>query len=186
MVNNNTTSQISSAAVPQQSLANQGISMPVNANMAVSAPAGNTTDYMDAARQITLRDIAIIDNFMKAGIINSVQGQHLMNYVLNKAQEFIVKQQQAGAAQPSVNTIVSGIEAFVKENPDFFNQNGRGQVLEYLKSSNTVVDKDEISRISQMIEALEQSAINGYLQKQAHAKSQNENGRMFQRIEYHQ
>ena len=69
---------------------------------------------------------------------------------------------------------VSGIEDFLRENPDFFKQNGRNQVLDYLKNSNAIVDKHEILRISQLIEALEQSAVNGYLQNQAHAKSLND------------
>ena len=173
-MNNNTSNQISSAAVPQQSAINSVYPGSVNIATNARGSAGNTTDYMDAARQITIRDIGIIDNFMKAGIINPVQGQHLMNYVLNKAQEYIVKQQQAASSAPSQKVIASGIEDFVKENPNFFNQNGRNQVLDYLKNSNTVVDKDEIAQISQMIEALEQSAIEGYLQKQAHAKSLND------------
>ncbi len=173
-MNNNMLNQISSAAVPQQPAMNSTYSGSANSQGIFGASAGNTTDYMDAARQVTIRDIGIIDNFMKAGIINPVQGQHLMNYVLNKAQEYVVKQQQAAAQNPSKSQIVSGVEDFVKENPDFFNQNGRTQVLDYLKNSNMVVDKDEIAKISQMIEALEKSAVEGYLQQQAHAKSLND------------
>ena len=173
-MNNNILNQVSSAAVPQQSAFGSAYSAQLMPGAASAAPSGSTTDYMTSARNTAIRDIGIIDNFIKAGLINPVQGQHLMNYVLSKAQEFIVKQQQMGAAQPSNGRTVSGIEDFVRENPNFFTQNGRNQVLDYLRNSNAIVDKDEISRISQLIESLEQSAINGYLQNQAHAKSLND------------
>ena len=173
-MNNNVLNQFSSAAVPQQSAINSQYSIPSAGGVQTFVTNGNTTDYMDAARNTALRDISIIDNFMKAGIINPVQGQHLLNYILNKAQEFIVKQRQIETFQAQKNMTVSGIEDFLRENPDFFKQNGRNQVLDYLKNSNAIVDKDEILRISQLIEALEQSAVNGYLQNQAHAKSLND------------
>lgn len=173
-MNNNILNQLSSSAVTQQPTVNSRYSAPVNALNANGVPVSNKPDYMDAARQVTIRDIGIIDNFMKAGIINPVQGQHLINYVLNKAQEYVVQQEKAGTQTKAQPLIVSGIEDFVKEKPDFFNQNGRNQVLEYLKNSNSIVDKDEIAKISEMIESLEKSAIEGYLQKQAHEKSLND------------
>lgn len=173
-MNNNILNQLSSSAVTQQPTVNLRYSAPVNALNANGVPVSNSPDYMDTARQVTIRDIGIIDNFMKAGIINPVQGQHLINYVLNKAQEYVVQQEKAGTQTKAQPLIVSGIEDFVKEKPDFFNQNGRNQVLEYLKNSNSIVDKDEIAKISEMIESLEKSAIEGYLQKQAHEKSLND------------
>ena len=111
---------------------------------------------------------------MQSGIINPVQGQHLMNYILNKAQQVIGRQMQTTPQTVPTGGIIPGIEAFLRENPDFFSQNGRKQVLEYLKRSNTIADKDEIMQIAQIVEALEQSAIDGYLQKQAHEKSIND------------
>lgn len=93
---------------------------------------------------------------------------------LIRQREVIVQQQQAGSFIPGQAAAVSGIDEFTRENPDFFKQNQRNQVLEYLRNSNAGVDKDEILRISQMIEALEQGAVQGYLQKQAHAKSLND------------
>ena len=178
MNQNDILNQISSAAVPQQQgeLANTsglpaGITPPESSSY---APMSGNTDIADTVRKTAMRDLTIIDNFMKSGIINPVQGQHLMNYILNKAQETIVQQTRAGAMPQNQFGITSGIDEFTNENPDFFKQNGRNQVLDYLKNSNTGVDKDEILRISQMIEALEQGAVNGYLQKQAHEKSLND------------
>ena len=178
MNQNDILNQVSSAAVSQQPVAAQyNAGIPSGTAMfetGVSAPIPAATDYADAVRKTALKDLAIIDNFMKSGIINPVQGQHLMNYVLNKAREVIVQQQQAGSFIPGQAAAVSGIDEFTRENPDFFKQNQRNQVLEYLRNSNAGVDKDEILRISQMIEALEQGAVQGYLQKQAHAKSLND------------
>lgn len=180
MNENDILKQVSSAAVPQQPAINGlGTEIPLNATVPAAtlvqaAPAVSTTDGTDAVRQTAMRDMTIIGNFMKAGIINPVQGQHLMNYVLNKAREVIAKQNETGALSSIQASAVTGIDDFINENPDFFQKNGRNQVLDYLKNSKSVVDKDEILRISQMVEALEQSAIDGYLQKQAHEKSLND------------
>lgn len=139
------------------------------------------TDEIDAIKNTAAKDIQILQNLMRSGIINPVQGQHLINYVLNKAYQTIVTKNKAaaplqnqGIPAQTPQMPVSGIADFEKENPDFFKQNGRGQVLEYLKNSNAVVDKDELLRISQMVEMLENSAVDGYLQKQAHSKSLND------------
>lgn len=180
MNENDIIKQVSSSAVPQQPAINGiGAEIPSNASVPVSAltqaaPAVSITDGTDAVIQTAMRDMTIIGNFMKAGIINPVQGQHLMNYVLNKAREVIAKQNETGVASSIQASAVTGIDDFITENPDFFQKNGRTQVLDYLKNSKSVVDKDEILRISQMVEALEQSAIEGYLQKQAHEKSLND------------
>lgn len=175
MMNTNTANQISSAAVPQQTAL---MNNPANGFMPAAGSAMSNTGIgtSDPIRQTLMRDINIVGSLMNSGILNPVQGQHLMNYILTKAQQVIGRQMQTTPQTVPVPTggIVPGIEAFLRENPDFFNQNGRKQVLEYLKNSNAVVDKDEIMRISQMVEALEQSAIDGYLQKQAHEKSIND------------
>ncbi len=173
MMNTNTLNQISSAAVPQQTgLMNNPASGFIPGAGAVVSNTG--TGSADSIRQTAMRDMNIIGSLMQSGILNPVQGQHLMNYILYKAQQIIAKQIQPMPQAVPAGGIVPGIEAFLKENPEFFNQNGRKQVLEYLKKSNAVVDKDEIQQISQMVEALEQGAIDGYLQKQAHEKSIND------------
>ena len=133
----------------------------------------STPDNSTNIRQIALRDIATLESLVKAGIINPTQGQHLTNYILNKAQEVLVNQPSKAAFQPQSGAM-SGIDEFVKEKPDFFKTDARAQVLDYLKNSNAGYDKDGIMQISQLIEALEQGAINGYLQQQAHEKTLND------------
>lgn len=183
MLNNNAANQISStAAVQQQGLMNNN-PMQGQISGAMSAMPNNTTGNPNAIRQALMRDMSIINSLMQSGVINSVQGQHLMNFIINKAQLESTRQPQTQTFTPlSQNPqttipqggIVYGIEAFLKENPDFFNKNGRSRVLEYLKKSNSVVDKDEIMQIAELVEALEQSAVDGYLQTQAHEKSIND------------
>ena len=129
----------------------------------------HTTDYFNNVKQTALRDISVIESLAKAGILNPTQGQHLANYILNKAQQVLANQPKPDKVQPT-----SGLNDFVKEKPDFFNKNGRAKVLDYLKNSNSNFDKDGIAQISQLIEAIEQSAIEGYLQEQAHLKSLND------------
>lgn len=134
----------------------------------------NTSDKSANVKQMALRDLSIVQNLTKAGILNPTQGQHLANYILNKATEVLVNQSKPKVTEQTPTNPLFGIEEFVKAQPDFFKQNARPQVLEYLKKSNTNFDKDGIMQISKLIEALEESAINGYLQKQAHEKSLND------------
>lgn len=56
-------------------------------------------------------------------------------------------------------------EEFAKKNPNFFNIGGRSEILNYLKSDNISVDKDELSKISKIVEAVEASAIERYCRK---------------------
>ena len=62
-------------------------------------------------------------------------------------------------------------EEFAKKNPNFFNIGRRSEILNYLKSDNISVDKDELSKISKIVEAVEASAIERYLQKVAHEQN---------------
>ncbi len=133
----------------------------------------DTPDKTADIKQIVMRDIATVESLMKAGIINPAQGQHLTNYILNKAQEVLVNQSSNAAATPQTG-VTSGIDEFVKEKPDFFKTNARAQVLDYLKNSDAGFDKDGIMQISQLVEALEQGAVMGYLQQLAHEKSLND------------
>ncbi len=57
--------------------------------------------------------------------------------------------------------------------PDFFNRDGRLDVFDYLKSSNVDYDEDEISKISSLMEKLENSAIDRYLKEKEHEKALN-------------
>ncbi|MBE7709029.1 MAG: hypothetical protein E7Z93_01130 [Cyanobacteria bacterium SIG32] len=114
-----------------------------------------------------------IDDLVSYDVLNSQQGRYCMSELAKDTIEKIIQEQILPTFR--VNS-PSAIEEFSKEKPDFFNSEGRKDVLNYLQNSNFIVDKDEMNRISQMVEKLEQCAIDRYLQQQAYEKNlSNEN-----------
>ena len=63
-------------------------------------------------------------------------------------------------------------DLFNQEKPDFFNKSGRTEVFNYIK--NLDVDKDEISKIAEMVEIIEKTAVENYLKQSAHDKTLND------------
>lgn len=135
-------------------------------------PAGQEQFGRDDVRRIAEKDLMTIQNLAQTGKIDSAQEQYLVNYVLNKAYNMVNNQNARNVQQDSVP--VNGIAEFEKERRDFFNLDGRNEVLEYLKNSNVNFDKDEVSLISQMIEKLENSAVDRYLKQIAREKTLND------------
>lgn len=123
-----------------------------------SDPAAAPTPDPEQVKQMAAGEIIKVQNLVRAGVINPLQGQNLMNNIVNKALNMVTIQQ-------GLNTPSEPIY------PEFFNQ--RNEVLEYLKKSN-VVDKDEISQITALVEQVEQNAINRYLRQQEHEKTLND------------
>lgn len=120
---------------------------------------------------IVSNDIRRIQKLVDDGVIDNTQGQYLVNYVINKAQEFI-NGQNTGEAQ--IQPKADPFAQFEAENAGFFKRDGRAEVLEYLKRIGFDGDKDEISMISQMIEKLENGAVDRYLKQTAHEKTLND------------
>lgn len=135
-------------------------------------PAGQEQFGRNDVRRIAEKDLMTIQNLAQTGKIDSAQEQYLVNYVLNKAYDMVNNQNARNVQQDSVP--VNGIAEFEKERSDFFNLDGRNEVLEYLKNSNVNFDKDEVSLISQMIEKLENSAVDRYLKQIAREKTLND------------
>lgn len=131
------------------------------------------------------QDFNKIQTLVKAGLINSVQGQNLKKEVLKKAFDKLVQTEKIKRAlSPALqqdlqtNKFVNqqsnknGVfEEFSKTNPDFFTSDGRKEVLNYLKSDDVIIGKDELSKISNIIRIVEKAAIDRYLQKIAHEKT---------------
>lgn len=128
---------------------------------------------------ILKQDFEKIQILIKSGLISSEQGQNLKKEVLKKAFDGLVQaekiKRKLTPALDYKTTInqnkIQGINEFSKSSPDFFSSDGRKEVLNYLKSSNANLGKDEINRISEIIRIVEKSAIEGYLQKVAHEKN---------------
>lgn len=130
------------------------------------------------------QDFNKIQTLVKAGLINSAQGQNLKKEVLKKAFDKLVQTEKIKRALSSAlpqdlqtNAAVNypadknGIfEEFSKNNPDFFTSEGRKEVLNYLKSDDVIIGKDELSKISNIIRIVEKAAIDRYLKNVAHEK----------------
>ena len=112
----------------------------------------------DKYKQMAVNDIKQIQDYVQNGVMTQEQGQNLMNYVTQKAFEKYTQCQNSQNVQPT---------------PEFFNKDGRLDVYEYLKNSNVDFDLDEISKISELVEKIENTAIQRYLEKQEHEKMLN-------------
>lgn len=124
------------------------------------------------AEKVLTEDAVKIQNLLNAGIINPQQGQYYLSQLAQKSFEIDRLKKDMNSQVNPINPM-QAFNEFEKENPDFFLPEGRMEVLEYLKNSKVLVDKDEISLISQMVEKLEKNAIERYLKQQAHDKALN-------------
>ena len=122
----------------------------------------NNYTNLDSAKQMAVNDIKIIQNLVQNGVMTQELGQNLMNYVTQKAFEKYTQSQNTPQVE-NHNIITS----------EFFNYDGRKDVLDYLKNSNVNFDDGEISKISSLVEKIENTAIDRYLRKKEHEKTLN-------------
>lgn len=170
MINNNLNNneQVNSSYAGVQNLQNNStFQNPLSATYGGQGQIGS-----DEVKRIAEQDLMTIQNLVESGKIDDAQGQYLVNYVLNKAYNMVNSQYPRNFRQDSAPA--DGISEFEKEKTDFFKLDGRNQVLEYLKNSNVNFDKDEVSLISQLIEKLENSAVDRYLKQIAREKTLND------------
>lgn len=126
--------------------------------------------FKKEAENLISQDLQKIETLMKFGLINSWQGQNLKNQVLKKAFDLVLQNEkikQNSAPEFKKDEVFSNFE---KDNPNFFMPEGRKEVLDYLKSDAVIIGKDDIKKISDMIEKIEKSAIERYLKKETHEK----------------
>ena len=111
-----------------------------------------------------------LQTVLNSGLINPQQGQNLLNNIIQEALKLNVQNLQEDLA--SETSVKEGpFTEFAKENPKFFDIEGRNEILKYLQSDNITVDKDELLKISKIVEAVENSAIERYLKKVAHEEN---------------
>ena len=120
-----------------------------------------------------------IVSFVNRGLISKDQGHTLLAQLAQKAQQInnykTAIQNSEGQnipPQAPISAEPNHMELFNQERPGFFDVNGRGDVLDYIKGFD--MDKDELLRISQLVENLENSAVDNYLKKSAYEKSLND------------
>ncbi len=145
----------------------------------ISSPVENQHNIMEdysvipQMERTLAEDAAKLQNLVQRGIIDATQGQVLMSKLAQKSFEINQLKQEMNSPVSDFNS-QKAFADFEKEKPDFFKPEGRLEVLNYLKNSNVIVDKDEINQISTMVEKLEQSAIARYLKQKAHEKVLND------------
>lgn len=129
------------------------------------------------------QDFIKIQKLIKEGLISSAQGQNLKKQVLKKAFDKLVQTekvkrsllaqnfQNINQSDQISNNKSDVFDEFSKNNPNFFDSNGRKEVLNYLKLGNVNLGRDELNNISNIIRTVEKAAIDKYLQKMAHEKT---------------
>lgn len=125
----------------------------------------NTQQFAENPIEQIVKDAVNIQNLVKQGTLNEHQGQYYMSRLAEQTFERL----NLGS-----NIYKDAFTEFDKLKPDFFKHEGRNDVLEYLKKSDVLVDKDEIDTISKMIEKIENCAVEKYLKQQAHDKALND------------
>ena len=154
-----------------------GISSP-----AVSPQVNPNLGYNDAYFQMEQKigaDVQNIKNLMSQGILSQQQGHYLLAQLCVQAQSInALKNAQIQSQMPVQNVpaqavpVQNPMDLFNQERPGFFETEGRGDVLDYIKGLD--MDKDEIVKIAQLVEGLENSAVDKYLKKSEYEKSLND------------
>lgn len=127
-----------------------------------------------------MQDIAThvqeVKGLVQQNLITQEQGQYLLTQLAGKLTQINNAYTQQQKLEPATNqplqTEQSQLEIFNSEYPKFFNPEGRGDILNYLKPLN--LDKDELVKIAQLVEGLEKSAVDRYLKKSEYEKSLND------------
>ncbi len=113
-----------------------------------------------------------LQQLLNTGISEGQQGQNLLNQIIKAALDSNTQKTSEEAPEPQVLfDKKTAFKEFEKENPDFFNLDGRSEILNYLNSEEIQFDKDELSKISKIVEQVEKSAIDRYLKKVAHEQN---------------
>lgn len=154
-------------------------------SLAVSPQSESDIGYKDIfyqLEQLIGADVNRVQELVQNNVITQEQGQYLYNQLLKKAQLINnYRLAQQSTVSPAAQTEApdeedvpeeSPMDLFNKERPGFFEASGRGDILNYIKDFD--MDKDEIVKIAQLIEALEHSAVDNYLKKSEYEKSLND------------
>jgi hypothetical protein len=153
-------------------------------SLAVSPNSEADMGYKDIfyhLEQLIGADVKRVQELVQKNVISPTQGQYLYKMLSGKSKiinEYRLAQAQDTQPEQPAETEEqqlpqeSPMDLFNKEYPGFFEANGRADILNYIKDFD--MDKDEIVKISQMVEALERSAVENYLKKSEYEKSLND------------
>ena len=136
----------------------------------ISSQAGSQNPAFESAEAIkkqTAQVIKQIEEMVQTGAMTKEQGLNLMNFVTKKAFEKYTNYSPAPKEPESTPANV------LEKTPEFFDRDGRIDVFDYLRNANVDFDDDEISKISSLVEKIENSAIERFLKQQEHEKTLN-------------
>lgn len=111
-----------------------------------------------------------LHNLLNLGFVNEQQGQNLLNHIIRAALDENVPKEQVEEPVKTYDK-KEAFSEFEKENPEFFALDGRAQIKKYLDAEEIQFDKDELSKISKIVEQVEKSAIERYIKKAAHEEN---------------
>lgn len=126
------------------------------------------SDQQEQVKMLAAQEIKKIENYVKTGQLTQEQGLNLMKFVSEKAYEKYSKLGQ------NIQEPVIPQNKEIMEIPEFFKKEGRSDVFDYLNNSDVDFDDDEISKISSLVEKIENSAIDRYLRAKEHEKTLND------------
>ena len=139
----------------------------------ISSQADNQNIVPDEQQQIKMlvvQEIKKIENYVQTGELTPDQGHNLVKFVIEKAYDKYTRSAQSPKEEHNNHTETIPSQ---KEPPEFFKKDGRIDVFDYLINSNTNFDDDEISKISSLVEKIENSAIERFLKTKEHEKTLN-------------
>lgn len=142
-------------------------------------PQINYKDAVNKLEQSVRADAQKLMLLQQQGLVSQNQAQYIINKLIETQNQIDLLKQNMNLNSASINQQPEQTEdnqnpfdLFNKEKPDFFSRAGRCDVLNYIK--NLDMDKDEISKIADMVEKLEKTAIESYLKQSAHDKTLND------------
>ena len=154
----------------------QNLSSYAGNQQAISGVQGLVNNDAESVKQMAVNDLMTIKNLVQSGVMTQEQGQNLMNYVTQKAFEKYTLCQQGQTPQNALQQPIMQQQSQLQTDaltPDFFNKDGRIDVFDYLRNSNIALDQDELSKISALVEKIENSAVERYLRELQHEKTLN-------------
>ena len=154
-----------------------------NISSSAVSPKTISDEYKDIFYQLEQQigsDVGHVRNLVQQGIITQQQGQYLLAQLTDKVKQINLYKNSLQKEIPQPTEVSVAIDTrsenpfnlFNQEKPGFFEKNGRGDVLNYIKGFD--MDKDEILQIANLVEGIENSAVEDYLKKTAYEKSLND------------
>lgn len=115
--------------------------------------------YKEQVQMMLAQEFFNIEKMLREGKITQDQVAALTNQSIEKAKELLLNKQDSRINKNALDTT------------DFFNKNGRLEVLNYLKGLGTNFDNDEVNQITKLVETVEQNAVKNYLDNLRHGEN---------------